>query len=341
MRILIDIGHPGHVHLFRPFADEMKQKGHSILFTCRQKEFEIELLKASDHQYVSFGKHFNTKSGKIWGLLKFDLQMLLVALKFKPDIFMSHGSFYAAHAAFLLRKVHVSLEDTGNMEQIRLYLPFTKSVLTPAALQVDLGRKQIRYQSYHELAYLHPKYFVPDKSIYNDLNIKENESYCIVRFVSWNASHDNNIRGMSLEEKVDLVNSLSKISKVFISAEGKIPAQIEKYRIRIRPERMHHALAFASLLIGESGTMTSECAILGTPAIQISGLPKGTMGVLKEQEEYGLIEVHEAYDECVLKTAVNYIVEGRKTIIESSRKKMLEEKIDLTEFLIDFIEGMV
>ena len=63
MKILIDIGHPGHVHLFRPMAQELSAKGHDILFTCRQKEFEIELLKAAGFKYISFGKHFKTKKG--------------------------------------------------------------------------------------------------------------------------------------------------------------------------------------------------------------------------------------------------------------------------------------
>ena len=44
MRILIDIGHPAHVHLFKNFAWQMQEKGHKVLFTCREKEFEIDLL---------------------------------------------------------------------------------------------------------------------------------------------------------------------------------------------------------------------------------------------------------------------------------------------------------
>ena len=45
MNILIDIGHPAHVHLFKNFAWDMQNNGHKILFTCREKEFEIDLLK--------------------------------------------------------------------------------------------------------------------------------------------------------------------------------------------------------------------------------------------------------------------------------------------------------
>ena len=103
MRILIDIGHPGHVHLFKNFAKEMQRKGHEFLFTCRQKEFEIEMLKAEGFTYKSFGNKFHTTLGKLFGLLKFDFLSVIQGLKFKPDLFMSHGSPYASHAAAILR----------------------------------------------------------------------------------------------------------------------------------------------------------------------------------------------------------------------------------------------
>ena len=41
MNILIDIGHPAHVHMFHFFAIEMQKRGHQVLFTCRDKEFAM------------------------------------------------------------------------------------------------------------------------------------------------------------------------------------------------------------------------------------------------------------------------------------------------------------
>ena len=215
MRILIDIGHPGHVHLFRPFANEMLMKGHHVLFTCRQKEFEIELLEAAKFKYVSFGKHFKTTFGKMFGLLKFNIQMLINVIKFKPDVLLSHGSIYAAHVSFLMRKPHISMEDSGNMEQIRLYRPFTKVILTPFELPEKLGSKQIRYHSYHELAYLHPNYFKPNEKVLNVLGVSENEKYAILRFVSWDATHDIGQGGLNMNQKEEIVHYLSSKMKLF------------------------------------------------------------------------------------------------------------------------------
>ena len=68
MRVLIDIGHPGHVHLFKNFAREFIRKGHQVLFTVREKEHETELLKSEKLSFTRLGRHYTSGPGKIWGL---------------------------------------------------------------------------------------------------------------------------------------------------------------------------------------------------------------------------------------------------------------------------------
>ena len=72
MNILIDIGHPAHVHMFHCFAIEMQKRGHQVLFTCRDKEFEVALLQSFGLKFVNFGKKSTSTIGKIADLLKFD-----------------------------------------------------------------------------------------------------------------------------------------------------------------------------------------------------------------------------------------------------------------------------
>ena len=87
MRILIDIGHPAHVHLFKNFSWTMQNNGHQILFTIREKEFEKYLLENYGFNFISCGKKFNSTLGKLYGMLKFDFLLTIHASKFKPDIF--------------------------------------------------------------------------------------------------------------------------------------------------------------------------------------------------------------------------------------------------------------
>lgn len=344
MRILIDIGHPAHVHLFKNFAHEMSNKGHKILFTCREKEFEIELLKQNGFEYVSFGKKYKSTFGKIWGMLKFDLQEWKTCLKFKPDILLSHGSIYAAHTSWLIKKPHISFEDTFNFEQIRLYKPFTETILTSDydnPLKSDC--KVMQYSGYHELAYLHPNRFIPDKSILKDLGVSESEKYVIIRFVSWNASHDRGHKGISFENKLKAIEEFEKYAKVFISDEGVLPIELKKYQIKIAPHKMHDAVAFASLLFGESSTMSEEAAMLGVPSIY---LHNGTILYIEELEKrYELVYSYsESCDN--QKKAISKgkeLLQMDKDVLSEvwNRRKqmMLRYKIDVTLFLVWFIEN--
>jgi predicted glycosyltransferase len=333
MRILIDIGHPAHVHLFKYFARTMQQRGHLVLFTCRQKEYEKELLEAEGLAYHSFGKHYRSGRGKVLGLARFNLLMLRVALDFRPDVFMSHGSIYAAQVSWLLGKPHIALEDSGNMEQIRLYRPFSCCMLTPAVLPWDYGEKQIKYQGYHELAYLHPYWYTPDPSVKAILQVSDDQPYAIFRFVSWKATHDRGQKGLSDPMKRVLVDFVSHYMPVFISSEAPLPDDLKPFQLSLPPQRMHDALAFASLVISEGATMACEAGILGAPAIFASSIK--TYNNLDQEKRYGSVYNISREEEIPGK-----IWEIMKNHHEKQGiiKKIMEDKIDVTSFLIWFVE---
>lgn len=341
MRILIDIGHPAHVHLFRNLAKDLINHGHQVLFTCRDKEFEIQLLKHYGFDYVSFGRKYSTITGKIWGLLKFDIKELLVSLKFKPDIFLSHGSMYAAHAAYLLRKPHIAMEDTFNAEQVRLYAPFSRVILTSDYDHPLQSKKVLRYPGYHELAYLHPNRFTPDISVLDELGVAENQPYVIMRFVSWKASHDVGHQGMSFDNKLRAVSAFSGSAKVFISSEAPLPESLKGYHIPIKPNRMHDALAFASLVFGESSTMSEEAAMLGVPSVYLFN--NSTCYTQHLEERYGLL-FNFAESESDQVKAIEKGIEllnkpELKEVWKMKRDAMLSERIDVTAFLYWFVSG--
>ncbi len=333
MKILFDIGHPGHVHLFKNLAHHFKEDGAEVLFTARDKEFELELLQAEGFNFQSFGKHYNKKLGKIWGLFKFDLKMVLAVLKFKPDLLISHGSIYAAHAAFLTGRKHMALEDSGNMEQIVLYRPFTDVILTPQVLPEELGKKQIRYEGYHEIAYLHPDYFTPDPELYSWLGLERGEQFAIIRFVSWNATHDIGHKGLSDTDKIELVDKLSEKMKVFITSEAKLPARLKPYQIRIAPERLHDALYYADIVVSEGATIASEAGVLGTPTIYINTIPRS---YCLDQEKYGL--VFNTSESGKVFAKVDEILSQDRQEFRTRKKKLLSEKVNVTRYLYDFIK---
>ena len=61
---------------------------------------------------------------------------------------------------------------------LSLTMPFTDVILTPKSFTTDLGEKQIRINSFKELAYLHPNWFRPNRDVLGLLNIpKRNMSF--------------------------------------------------------------------------------------------------------------------------------------------------------------------
>jgi len=173
------------------------------------------------------------------------------------------------------------------------------------------------------------------------LGVGENEKYVILRFVSWSAGHDLGYFGISLDMKRTAVEEFSKYAKVFISSEKKLPDDLMKYQISIPSEMMHSALFYATLLYGESATMASEGAVLGTPAIYVDNEGRGYTD--EEEEKYGLLfnftESIEDQELSIRKGVKLLKTPDIKRIWQAKREKMLSEKIDVTAFMVWLIEN--
>jgi predicted glycosyltransferase len=203
----------------------------------------------------------------------------------------------------------------------------------------DIEKKQIRYPGYHELAYLHPKWFKPDRDVLGETGIGD-KNFFILRFVSWQASHDIKQKGVSHKMKMELIETLTKYGQVFITSEAQLPSELESYRLPLGPEKLHHLMAFATMVIGEGATVASEAAMLGVPAFYITK-PGGGLGYTNELEEkYGLIfnfDVQQC-DSALQKIKDLLKKPDLKEKWLVKRDKMLNEKIDVTEFIARFIE---
>ena len=65
-------------------------------------------------------------------------------------------------------------------------------------------------------------------------------------------------------------------------------SSLEKFKIRIKPDDIHHVLYFAEMFIGDSQTMAAEAAVLGTPSLRFSDFT-GKLNYLNELESPKLI----------------------------------------------------
>lgn len=339
MKILIDIGHPAHVHYFKHFIKSMAKNGHTIKIIARNKDVTFHLLNFHHMKFTSRGDGGKSVLKKLLYSFWAEYLILREAIKFRPDLFMSMASFYAAHIAFIMRKPCITFDDTEhNKLNHLLYAPFSSAIITPFTFQKSFGKKQIKVRSLFELGSLSPKRFQPAKTIKADLGLKEDDSYVILRFISWGAIHDKKQTGLSDSVKEKAINELSKYSKVFILSEKNLPPNFQKYRITISPEKMHDVLYHANLFFGESGTMATEAALLGTPSVRVSTLAKflGNFQILQKAK---LLYYYNS-PEMGLAKALELIKNPNiKMDMQTNRKIFLNSIIDFTDFVIWFFEN--
>jgi predicted glycosyltransferase len=346
MRIIVDVQHPAHVHFFKNMIWDLEKKGHEILVTAKYKEITTHLLDTYKFNYKTLGSNQNGMLKKAIGLAAYDLRLLAVSLKFKPDILMGILNESVAHVGFILRKPSITFTDTEGVKlSEKLTIPFTTAVCTPSCFRDDFGEKHVRYNGYHEIAYLHPKRFKPDSSLLDGLGIKNGERFTIVRFISWRAVHDIGLRGIKDEEKIEFVKSLEKFGKVFVTSENEFEGELEKYRINVPVEKMHSLMKYAQMYIGEGGTMAVEAALLGTPAIHIEstsdGRPTGELSgnFLELRDKYKLLYMF-ADDTKALKKAEEILSDKKsKKNWENRVKSLFKDKVDVTAWMEDFVLG--
>ena len=332
------INTPAQAHTWRYVIDDLSRKGHNVQISARDYGSTIELLTAFKFQYDSF-KPITRRSIRLLEIIVHIRNGRELCKKFKPTIIIGFGVDAAIEAVLLGKPCIVFTDSEPVGIQNTLIKIFSDAIITPARFNMNLGKKQLRINSFKELAYLHPSYFQPDPSIYDELNIKREEKYVILRFNVFDAVHDIGRHGFSRDDQCHLLNEISKYAHVFISPEAKLPDELEKYRLPIAYNRIHHALYYATLLVTDTGTMATEAAVLGTPVILCLSNYMEFGNFLELEQKYALLY---AFDEP--KKAIDKAVEViQQTDLKGKwakkREKLLADKIDVTQFMVDFIEN--
>jgi len=345
MRILIDIGHPAHVHLYRNFIKEMQARGHQFWIIVKNVESSKKLLRIYNIPFIEIGEKKDSLLGK--GLKQLRYNWILQGVVRKNSISIGLGSSITVpHVSKFTKMCSVVFDDDDDqVELLFTYFahPFSDFLLSPDVLK-NKRRKQstIYYSGYHELAYLHPNRFLPDPEVLREINVNKDEMFFILRFNAFKAHHDLGISGLSLEDKKRLIIKLIGKGKVFITMERELEPEFEKYRLKISPEKIHSLIYYATMLIGDSQTMTSEAAVLGTPAIRSNSFV-GRISYLEEEEhKYGLTFgfLPDQTDAMFAKIDELLAMPDLKEEWQRRRTKMLSDKIDVTAFMVWFVENL-
>ena len=139
------------------------------------------------------------------------------------------------------------------------------------------------------------------------------------------------------------VQQMSRYARVFISSESPLPEELVRYKLPTSPELIGHVLAHATLVFGESATMVSEAAMLGVPGIYMDST--GRYYTRDIQQKYGLCWCYTESEEdqvAAIAKGVELLASDAQqlaTAMHKASKKLLNDKIDVTGFLVWLVEN--
>lgn len=369
MKVLFMISHPAHFWMFRYTIDNLNKDGHKVVIVIRPKDVLEQLC-------INAGMEFYKVKDrpKKWGmfglaifLIEKIFEVLRIARKEKPDILIGSDGVLAVVGKLIRKPAFECYEDDAEAIALyaKMFFPIYTGVICPECCSAwKWDKKKIAYPSYHELGYLHPNQFTPDKQKVEQYGIDTSKPYILVRFAQLTAHHDVGIHGINTEIAERMITLLKPHGRIYITSERPLEPQFEQYRIKINPLDMHHVMAFASLYIGDSQTMAAEAGVVGTPFVRLNDFV-GRLSYLHELESptdfaprsdgyipkidahvpdnthYSLGYGHKTADvEGFFASIERWLaMSDRKEVCAERRAKMLSEKVDYAKFLTWFIEN--
>jgi len=345
MRALIDVTHPSLAHVFRPLWAAWRAEGHECAVVARDKDVTLELLRAFGIPHVVLAAVGRTQLGRARELVAREARMLALARRLRPHLVIGTSAHAARVALWVGAKSAVLNDDDAAAVPLFRWLsyPFASAIITPSCLAHEgHGRRHLTYPSYHALFYLHPARFAPDPGIRAELGLPAGGRFGIVRMSALAAHHDTGVRGLTESLVARLRRDLPAEVRLFVTSEKPLSAELRPFALPVAPPRLHHAVALADFVLGDSQTMTAEAAVLGVPAFRVNDFVD-RISYLRELEGYGLAFGFRPGEEEKALAAVHEVVRrpDRREVFAERRRRMLAERIDPLPWLLDQVRALV
>jgi predicted glycosyltransferase len=337
--ILVDVCHPAHAHFFRHPIARWRDEGCSVHIAARDKDVALPLMREFGLECTTFGRTGKGPVSLLVELARRDVALFRFARKVEARVITALGGIFAAHAAWAARIPSVVFYDTEIATvQNRLTYPLASVVAVPRCYQGwTPAARTVRYAGYHELSYLQPARFVPDRTRAISAGLDTARPTYLVRLVAWTANHDIGDSGLSPAAVRQIVARLSSHGRIVISSENPLPAELEHMRFRGRVSDMHHLMAYCAGFFGESATMASECAVLGVPAVYAANSPRGYTD--EQESRYGLVRNVRELTVPALEQALDWLLSQTLDVASRKREVLLSESVDVANFVADTVRS--
>lgn len=289
MRILIEAHHPAHIHFWKHPVLKLIEAGHRVLLVGRDRDVMKRLLEVYDWiPYVIPKRRARKNRLPLLEFLQRQMAVGWFISNFNPEVVASLMGSYCQSARLLGRRNVIFTDSEFHHFNHRIAHPFADVVYTPTCFYKDLGHKQRRYRGIHELMFLGPKEFIPDKTVLKRYGDLKPGNYILIRLSAWNTFHDVGQSGFG-ERVRDLIRRHGKQYKFLVSAEeNKLPDNLNAIPVNSAPEDFHHLLSYAAFVLTEGASTASEAGCLGAPTVYVNSTDK--LGYIQMLENrYGIL----------------------------------------------------
>lgn len=345
MRFLFYLVHPAKFQFHKAQIKTLRDHGHTVDIVINSKDILEELLKEENWEYTNLfpegrkikGVHvyiaafisiFRTLSrlfkytrGKEYDLFVGDLLTVLGRLKGIPSLYPTDD---------VIRQV----------PEQSIFLFTCNHIIAPSITELGyFNKKKINYDGYKALAYLHPNVFSPSAEKID--NKYHQRRLFMIRCTGFGATHDigrNGIDDAVLEKIVELLGDKGEI---IISSERELPDHLKKYQYTGNKNDIFHYISFADILIGDSVSMCSEAALLGIPVVEYDDYWFEMEQLLELQYKYQLINLFQPPNLQPMLDKIDEIINSPKFKNDAIKRRdmFIEEKIDVSRFLVWFMEN--
>lgn len=345
MRILFFFVHPAKFHLFRYTINYLK-KENRVDVIINSKDVLEELVIAEGWEYKNIfpnGRNNSLKPSIFKSAIKFlvtiyKLEKYLIA-RGKYDVFITDDALVVNG---WIRRIPSLIFNDNDIETIKInkvLFYFASKIISPIATNLgDFDSKKISFKGNKALASLDPKYFSPNENILKKYSLIENE-YALIRVSKINATHDIGNQGITDAQLDRIINEVVPYLTIIISAERTLNKRYESMMFKGDAQDLLDLIHFASFFIGDSASMASEAAVLGTPNILINKLGK-KCGVNRQLKDFGLQHYFDNFNEA--SGMLREFIQNKdiKHDTQLKRSKFISGCDDFNEFMIRTIKNL-
>ena len=282
LKIWVDMLTPKQILFFTPLIQHFEQQGHEVLATSRRYR-EVNLLSAKKGLKIKFaGRHGGASlQEKLKASCERTEELADIVGEIGLDCAVSFSSPECARTAFGLGVKHVCISDSPHAEKVsRLSIPLSDLLLTPwiipysAWSRYGIRKDQIiRYQALDPAVWLKRR---QSKVVWKeDFGLNPSKKTITLRLDEIQAAYLLS-SDRSFSRKL-LDSLLQQFSDCEIFVLGRYQSQIEAFKetygskAKIADDVVEGVdlISVSDVFIGLGGTMTSEAALLGVPAISL------------------------------------------------------------------------